>query len=742
MAFRFKSMAIIAASVLAVISLGVVAATAQGSRPFGAAAVNKARHVNANSEPGTWMSAGRTYDEQRYSPLTQINTTNVKDLGLAWFADINTDAKQEATPVIVDGVLYVSTNWSMVKAFNAKTGEKLWEWDPQVNRAEIGRISCCGTVNRGVAIWEGHVIASVLDGRLVSLDAKTGRVVWSTQTTPLADPYTITMTPRVANGKIFIGNAGAEYTVRGYVSAYDVKDGKLLWRFYTVPGNPNDPNNKDPEILKRYAATWKGEWWKFGGGATAWDTFVYDPQTNLVYFGTGNGLSWSQDIRSPGGGDNLFVSSIIALNADTGAYAWHFQETPGDEWDFDNTNPLMVADLTIHGRKRHVIMQAPKQAFYYVWDAKTGELLRADQYAPQNWAKSIDLKTGRPVENPAARYGVGRPAIVQPAALGAHNWHPMSFSPRTGWVYFSVTESTAGYGTQNPETFQVKTRANNTGVDRAAAAPLFAAPGAPRQGNIKSYLMAWNPSEGKEVWRVDNPVYGASGTMTTAGDLVFTGSAQGDFSAYNARNGQKLWSTSANARVEAAASSYMIDGVQYVAVLVGSSMPQGVVRTSTVSQNNSRLLVYKLGGTAKLPTTPVVTAGTTASPTGPVLDPPLYAGTNEDFIFGERQYGENCSGCHGLNGGGGSAPDLRYSRLLRDQAGFRAVVYGSRVNGGMPSFQGRMQQTDVDSVFQYIIRRANDEKQVQQAAGRGAGNGGAPGAAGAGRGGGRGGRGG
>ena len=766
---HLKSVAAVAAMVAAALAIGVVGAASQNRTTkagetittpaatakapaaganFGAARVNKARHMAANSEPGSWISAGRTYDEQRYSPLTQINTGNVKDLGLAWYADINTDAKQEATPVIVDGVLYVSTNWSMVKAFNAKTGEKLWEFDPQVDRAEIGRISCCGTVNRGVAVWEGKVIASILDGRLVSLDAKTGRVIWSVQTTNLEDPHTITGTPRIANGKIFIGNAGAEYTVRGYIGAYDVRDGRQLWRFYTVPGNPNDPNNKDPEILKRYAATWTGEWWKFGGGATAWDAIVYDPKTNLVYFGTGNGLSWSRSIRSPGGGDNLFVSSIIAVNADTGAYAWHYQISPGDEWDFDNTNPLMTADIMVKGRMRHVLMQAPKQAFFYIWDARTGELLSAEKFAPANWAFSIDLKTGRPVENPAVRYTVDKPAIVFPAALGAHNWHPMSFSPRTNLVYFSVTESTTAYASQDPATFQMKARANNTGINRGAAAALFKEEGAPQQGNIRSWLTAWNPTTQKEVWRAPNPVYGASGTMTTAGDLVFTGSAQGDFAAYNARTGQKLWTTIANARVEAAAASYMIDGVQYVAVLAGSSMPQGQVRTSPVSANNSRLLVYKLGGTGSLPTTPftppggaVAAGGRGGAPAGPTLNPPLYTGTNEDFIFGEGLYATNCSGCHGLNGGGGSAPDLRYSPLLRVLAGWTAVLNGSKIQGGMPSFRETLKAGEGDDIFHYIIRRANDERQVQQAAAAGRG-GAAPAAPAGGRGGGRGGRGG
>ena len=712
--------------------------------PFGAAAVDQQRLIHANSEPGSWLAAGRDYDEQRYSPLTQINKSNVAQLGLAWYGDINSEQAQESTPVIVDGVMYLTTNWSMVKAYNAKTGEKIWEYDPHVDRAATGPISCCGTVNRGVAAWHGKIYVAALDGRLIALDGKTGAVKWSVQTTDPKQAYTITAVPRIANGKVFIGNAGAEYTVRGYIGAWDAESGKQLWRFYTVPGNPNDPNNHDPEILKRYASTWHGDWWKFGGGATVWDTTVYDPKTNLVYFGTGNGLSWSQDIRSPGGGDNLFVSSIIAVNADTGAYVWHYQETPGDEWDFDNTNPLMTADLKINGKMTHVLMQAPKMGFFYVWEARTGKLLSAGKYAPENWADHIDIATGRPVQLPQARYGFGTSALVYPAALGAHNWHPMSFSPRTGLVYIPVTENSSVYTSADPKTFQIKERQYNTGNSNSAdSAALYAQPGAPARGNTKSYLQAWDPVAQKEVWRAPDTVYGAAGTMVTASDIVFKGDAAGMFSAYDAKTGAKLWSAPTQARIVAAASTYMIDNVQYVAILVGAGgPPAGQDRTSPVSANNSRILVYKLGGDAKLPTAKFGNA-TTASAN---FNPPLLTATNEAVIDGQGLYSKSCFTCHGQDavGVGTPGPDLRKSALLNNANGFVDVIQNGRPNNGMPAFKGRVSATESASILAYVIKVSNDAKAAEQQATAAGGRGGAPGAppAGGGRGGGRGGRGG
>jgi quinohemoprotein ethanol dehydrogenase len=679
----------------------------------GAAAVDAARQLAADKEPGTWMSAGRTYSEQRYSPLTGINKANVGKLGLAWFGDIDTERGQESTPVVVDGVMYITTAWSKVKAYDAETGKKLWEYDPKVDPSN-GAVACCDVVNRGVAAWKGKLYLGALDGRLIALDAKTGTVAWQVQTTDPKEPYTITQVPRIVRGMVIIGNAGAEYTCRGYVSAYDAATGKMKWRFYTVPGAPGDPTNS-PELKKAFS-TWSGDFWKYGGGATAWDTILYDPKTDLIYFGTGNGLSWSQTIRSPKGGDNLFVSSVIAVHANTGKYAWHFQEVPGDEWDYDVTNPLMTADLTIGGKPRHVLMQAPKTGFFYVWDAATGKLISADKFAPLNWATKIDLKTGRPVESPDARYTETKAAIVQPAPLGAHNWHPMSFSPRTGLVYIPVTESSTGFQSADPKTFQIKDRVYNTGTvsfsDKITT--LYGQPGALPRGNIRSYLEAYDPVRQKEVWRAPDKDYGAHGVMVTASDVVFSGDWSGNFNAFDARSGKKLWSAPTQADVVAAPSTYTIKGVQYVALLVGArGLPPGQARTNPLSANNSRILVFKLNATATLPQTPI-----TGSVAGRVLDPPLLTGTNEQVIDGEGAYGRFCAGCHGAGGTADkSIPDLRYSPALRNVTNWNSIVLeGARADKGMVSFKKVLAEGQSEAIYHYIVSQANKAKATEQAA--------------------------
>jgi quinohemoprotein ethanol dehydrogenase len=689
------------------------AASKPAAHPQGAAAVDAARQLAADQEPGTWMSAGRTYSEQRYSPLTGINKTNIGKLGLAWYGDIDTERGQESTPVVVDGVMYITTAWSKVKAYDAETGKKLWEYDPKVDPAN-GAVACCDVVNRGVAAWKGKLYLGALDGRLIALDAKTGTLAWQVQTTDPKQPYTITQVPRIVRGMVIIGNAGAEYTCRGYVSAYDAATGKMRWRFYTAPGAPGDPTNS-PELKKAFS-TWSGEFWKYGGGATAWDTILYDPKTDLIYFGTGNGLSWSQEIRSPKGGDNLFVSSIIAVHANTGKYAWHFQEVPGDEWDYDVTNPLMTADLTIGGKPRHVLMQAPKTGFFYVWDAATGKLISADKFAPLNWASKIDLKTGRPVENPDARYTATNAAIVQPAPLGAHNWHPMSFSPRTGLVYIPVTESSTGFQSADPKTFQVKDRVYNTGTVSFSdqITTLYGQPGAPARGNIRSYLEAYDPVKQKEIWRAPDKDYGAHGVMVTASDVVFSGDWSGAFNAFDARTGKKLWSAPTQADVVAAPSTYTIGGVQYVALLVGArGLPPGQARTNALSANNSRILVFKLNANVELPTAPVTGA---AAPR--TLNPPLLTGTNEQVIDGEGAYGRYCAGCHGAGGvADKSIPDLRYSEVLSNLNGWNNIVVGgARASKGMASFSKVLAEGQSEAIYQYIVSQANKAKAAEQAA--------------------------
>jgi len=685
--------------------------------PMGSAAVNKERLLNADKEPGSWLAVGRDYSEQRFSPLDKINDTNVKTLGLSWYSDIDTERGQESTPVVVDGVMYLTTAWSMLKAYDIKSGAKLWEYDPKVDRAK-GADACCDVVNRGVAAWNGKIYLGVLDGRLVALDGKTGKEVWTIQTTPAGTHHTITGAPRIANGKVFIGNGGAEYDIRGYISAFDAETGKQIWRWYAVPGDPAKPHEQ-PELATA-AKTWNGDkYWQLGGGATIWDTIVYDDKTNLIYFGTGNGLSWAQEARSPGGGDNLFVSSIVALNADTGKYAWHYQETPGDEWDYDNCNPLMVADLPLKGGKTHVVMQASKNGFYYVLDAKSGKLLSAEKYVPEtNWATHVDMATGRPVENPDARYSKsGKPVIIWPAALGMHNWHPMAYSPETGYVYIPVTVSNAPYAAQDNFVFNPK--GWNTGTDFAGGASLYTKPGAPPRGNVVSYILAWDPANAKEVWRIPNKEYGASGLLATSGNLIFSGNHNGQFAAYDARTGKELWAAPTQARVVAAPSTFLVDGQQQVAILVGArGLPPGQKRTVSVSANNSRILVFKPDGKAALPAEMAVAAPTAGKKV--TINPPLLTANNETVAAGEQAYAANCAVCHGVTaapGAGATAPDLRYSALLPFKAQFNGPVrQGERATRGMPGFGNILDEETTDSILAYIIKRANDEKAAQEAA--------------------------
>ncbi len=689
------------------------AAVTPASNPVGAAAVT-AERLTADNEPGSWLTAGRNYHEDRFSPLDQINDANVQDLGLAWFADIDTERGQESTPVVVDGVMYLTTSWSMVKAYDIKTGAKVWEYDPKIDRAK-GADACCDVVNRSVAAWNGKIYVGTIDGRLIALDGMTGAVVWDKQTTDTSLPYTITGVPRVVKGKVVIGNGGAEYRVRGYVTAYDAETGEQAWRWYSVPGDPSLPFEQ-PELAEA-AKTWNGEWWKLGGGGTLWDGMAYDPELDTLYVGTGNGTPWNQAIRSPGGGDNLYLSSIVALDPSTGKYKWHYQTTPGETWDYTATQPIMIADLDYSGAKRRVVMQAPKNGFFYVLDAKTGELLSAEKFAPLTWATSVDMKTGRPVEVPEARFDkTGIPVIVAPGALGMHNWHPMAFSPETGYVYLPVTHSNAGYA--GPKEFKVNLQGWNTGTDFAGANNLYSLPGAPVRGNVESYILAWDPVNAKEVFRIKNDVYGASGILATSGNLIFSGNHKGEFVAYNAMTGQKLWSAPTQARIVAAASTFTVDGQQQVAILVGArGLPDGQKRTVPVSGNNSRILVYKAGGKAALP------AALDDAPSGPLkvtIDPPLLTANNETVAEGEQGFRNNCATCHGgqaVAAAGSIGPDLRYSALLRDVAAWNgAVIDGNRAQRGMPGFKASLRPGESEAIQAYVIRRANEEKAAQEAA--------------------------
>ncbi len=687
-------------SVLAVLAL-------LGASPFaGADEAARASHadvttqrlLNAASEPAQWMTYNGTYREQRFSDLKQINSENVKQLGLAWFADYDTNLLQQGTPLYIDGTLYVSTAWSKVYAFDARTGKQLWQFDPKTPTDWAVNV-CCGIVNRGIAAFDGKIYVGTLDGRLIAIDARTGKQVWSVMTFDKTQRYSLTGPPRIVKERVLIGSAGADFGVRGYLAAYDARTGKPVWRFYTVPGNP--AKGFENEAMKMAAKTWTGEWWKLGGGGTVWDAFVYDPETDLIYIGVGNGSPWDARIRSPEGGDNLFLSSIVAVKADTGEYVWHYQTTPWETWDYTATQHITIADIEVDGARRHVIMQAPKNGFFYVLEAATGKLLRADAYTEINWADRVDLRTGRPIVREEARYEVGKPFNALPGPLGAHSWHPMAYSPLTGLVYIPVQRFYFPFVVD--ESYEPRPVGYNLGIDLFAPATYYAKNPSERN-DFAGYLKAWDPVAGKEVWRGEENQGSTGGALATAGGLVFQGSGAGqEFRAYDARTGKKLWSMQAQTGVLAGPISYELDGTQYVAVSVGGNQVGGYY-----SSNHSRLLVFALNGKAKLPP---------ALPYTPrPLDPPGATASAEVVELGRQRYSRYCAGCHGENGQmrGAQFPDLTRTPLLHSQEGFDQVVLkGALAARGMASFAKVLKPKDTEAVRAFIIARANEIKKAQ-----------------------------
>jgi PQQ-dependent dehydrogenase (methanol/ethanol family) len=676
----------------------------------GAAAVDARRLLNADTEPGNWMSHGRTYDEQRYSPLASITQDNVDDLGLAWSFDLDTERGIEATSIVVDGTLYMTSSWSIVHALDARTGRHLWTYDPGVPK-EKAKHTCCDVVNRGVAAWKGQVFLGALDGRLIALDAATGKVNWEVATLDASLPYTITGAPRVVKDKVLIGNGGAEFGVRGYISAYNVDDGSMAWRFYTVPGNPALPFESD--ALTMAAKTWNGRWWELGGGGgTVWDSMAYDPALDLLYFGVGNGTPWNQQIRSPGGGDNLFLSSIVAVRPDTGEYVWHYQTTPGETWDYTAAQHIILADIETPDGPRKVLMQAPKNGFFYVLDRATGELLSAENYVNITWATHVDMTTGRPVEIPAARYR-DEPYLVFPSYLGGHNWHPMSYSPQTGLVYIPVLDFPANYG--KVDDFEYRPGVANLGTDGIVGGlPDAQAERDAIGALIKGRLLAWDPATQKEAWRVEHKGPWNGGALSTAGNLVFQGTADGNLVAYRADSGEKLWEFPTQTGVVAPPITYEIDGEQYVSVNVGWGGAFALVFGEYVQAeslpNVSRVLTFKLGAKGTLPEVDW-------QPTVAFNPPPLEADA-DTLARGHLLYQDICMGCHGLNAVSGLLiPDLRGSGFLWDQAAWDKVVReGVLKDRGMAAFREHVNARDSQAIRAYVIQQAHRGSALSAAA--------------------------
>ena len=672
--------------------------------------VDREAMLSAAGDTTRWMTYGRTYDQQRYSPADQINQSNVSSLGLAWYADMDTARGQEATPLVMDGNLYFTTAWSKVKAYNGATGALLWEFDPEVP-GETAAKGCCDVVNRGLTAWGDSLFFGTLDGRLVSLDRKTGTVNWSVVTVDTSQNYTITQAPIAIDGKVIIGNSGAEMGVRGYITAYDARTGEQLWRFFTVPDNP--ANGPQPEYLEKAVETWTGEWWKLGGGGTVWDSMAYDPELDLLYIGVGNGAPWNQKYRSPEGGDNLYLSSIVALRPDSGEYVWHYQTTPGETWDFTATQHIMLADMEIDGKARKVLMQAPKNGFFYVIDRATGELISANNYVPVNWAEGIDMETGRPIEKPEARYyKTGKPFFGSPGASGAHNWQPMAYDPDQNLVF--IPAKLAGFPYFPDENWEPADMGFNVGIDMAAGAmPAIKAVREAARKDTAGALIAWDPVAQKERWRVSFPGPWNGGLLATGGGLVFQGNAASQFAAYASDSGEELWSFPAQTGIMAAPVTYTIDGEQYVAVLAGwggvwALAPGVLTDVSGPVRNISRMLVFKLDGTAELPPMPPLDEMP--------LDPPPLTASADVVAAGGKLFGRFCGVCHGDAAVAGAiTPDLRYSGLLFDEESWKMVVIdGALKDNGMVSFAPVISEEEAQSIRHYVIMRANEDKALEQ----------------------------
>ena len=662
--------------------------------------VNKERLINANKDSRNWLSHGRTYDEQRYSPLQEINDGNVNNLGLAWYFDIPTRRGMEATSIVVDGRMYVTGSWSIVYAIDASNGKEIWRYDPEVPK-EWAKYACCDVVNRGVAAWENNIYFGTLDGYLISLDAETGKVLWRIDTIDRKPPYTITGAPRVIDGLVIIGNGGADYGVRGYVSAYDARNGELRWRFYTVPGNPK--NGFENSSMEKAAQTWNGEWWKIGGGGTVWDSMAYDPILDLLYIGVGNGSPWNQKIRSPNGGDNLFLSSIVALRPKTGEYVWHYQTTPGETWDFTATQHMILADISIKGDARKVIMQAPKNGFFYILDRENGELISAEPYVNVNWASHINRENGRPVEAPNARYEDG-PFLIFPGPLGAHNWHPMAFNPTNKLIYLPSQEIPFVFGDDKDSPFEESTW--NTGTNfELAAAPDDPSALAEIAKMIRGQLVAWDPEKQTEVWRYQHAGPWNGGVLATAGNLVFQGSLIGEFAAYNATTGERVWQFPSQTGIAAAPVSYAVNGEQYISVAVGwgtmFSLVGGEMTASLGLKNYSRILSFKLGGNDALPTIPL------NQMTATIPQPPKNIKDPKVISSGKSIYIKRCWSCHGDGAAsGGTIPDLRYMKNETHVAWDAIVMGGSLKHRWMPGFLGILAKDESDALHAYVIDRA------------------------------------
>jgi quinohemoprotein ethanol dehydrogenase len=643
-----------------------------------------------------WLSYGGGADESGYSRLEEINVSNIGKLGLSWALDLPGEVSLEATPLAVNGVLYFTGSQAAVYAVDGVSGKLLWKFDPETWKYNPAKMKfLIFPVSRGVAYADGRIFSAAQDGRLFALDAKTGKVLWNVDTTNFKGFQTITGAPRAFNGKVIIGHGGADLGVRGFVTAYDQATGRQVWRFYTVPGSP-DENKGDP-AMERAAATWNGEYWKTGTGGAVWDSITFDPELNRIYLGTANAGPYDPEKRSPGGGDNLYTASVVALDADTGKYIWHYQVNPRDAWDYDCTQRMTLADLIINGETRKVLMQAPKNGFFYVLDRNTGKLISAEKIGKVTWADHIDIATGRPVEAKNIRYEAGD-VTIWPSTVGAHNWQPMSFNPKTGLVYIPYMQSGSHFSRgDKPDPDATPVGGVNMG---------WAKNKDPLDG--RGALIAWDPVRQKQRWRVPFDTIWNGGTLATAGGLVFQGTADGYLSAYDASSGARLWRFNAGLGIIAAPMTYGVGGTQYISVLVGYGGAAGA--TSNLMNvgwkfgaQPRRLLTFAPGGKAVLPLSPPRNMTVNA------VDDPSIQIKGSDVQMGQALF-RGCTGCHGHNlvSSGAPAPDLRESKVALDPDALWSVVHdGTLMQNGMPRYE-MLTREQVMQIYAYIRAGARE----------------------------------
>ena len=693
---------------LAWVELPGIDTSAVAAEATGRGNVDDARIINSPAaEPGSWLSYGQNYKEQRFSQLTQITPDNVDQLGLAWTRQIGDyNMRMQGTPLVVDGVMYVSNGWSVVYALDATSGEEIWRYDPQVDRS-YARLACCGPAhNRGVAVYEGKIYVGTFDGRLVAIDATTGEEAWDVDTWIPAGlgRFNITGAPRAAAGKVYIGQGSGESGHRrGYVTAYDAETGEVAWRFFLVPGDPSLPF-EHPE-MEMAAQTWGGEWWKYGGGGTAWNSLVYDEEFNSLYIGVGNGAPWPREIRSPGGGDDLFLSTIVSVDVDSGRMNWYYQTTPGDNWDYSSAMDMTIGEIEFGGEMRKVLLQAPKNGFFYVLDREDGELLRALPYTDGiDWATRVDMETGRPVENPDVMYEV-KPQWIMPANSGAHNWEPQSWDNDQGLMYFYYHDIANFYsldeGFVETGTYEIRERGLSLGWGEGEyRRRLIEQAGPPPES--QAYIGAFDPITGAYKWRHPLESDYNGGVVATRGGVLFHPEGTGDFAVRDTENGELLWSYTAPGTFRSTSvMTYQIDDTQYVATMMNGN------RTIDLG---GTVMVFKLDGDATMPIAEIVQMEV------PEQSDEEYSG--QLISQGDGLYHAQCASCHGGIGIPSEvaivAPDLRLMTLDTHGDFENIVIDGARSQLGMPDFEDALTSEQLEAIRAFIVNQARQLREYQQ----------------------------